>query len=110
MSGLPCLACGKERYSGPKPAHADEFVCRECQRSPAVQMRVLLTGARARGMDFERAYAWAFERVKWPHDTKHRQDWKVVLEGEATVAAYRRGYNREAITKRASLANLEIAA
>lgn len=52
--------------------------------SPAVQMRVMLARSRAAGVPFDRAWESAFERVKWPHDTTARLDWKYTLEDART--------------------------
>lgn len=47
--------------------------------SPAVQMRTLLAACRTRDWDFELAWRWSWERVRWPHDTAHRLEWKSIL-------------------------------
>jgi hypothetical protein len=47
--------------------------------SPAIQFRKLLQYGRQRDWPFETAWRWSFERVKWPHDTTHRKEWKAVL-------------------------------
>lgn len=47
---------------------------------PAVQMREFLLLLREQGAEFDEAWRVAFERVKWPHDTVHRREWKAILE------------------------------
>jgi hypothetical protein len=47
--------------------------------SPAVQFRRLLEYGRERGWAFETAWRWSYERVRWPHDTTHRREWKKIL-------------------------------
>lgn len=47
--------------------------------SPAVQFRRLLVYGRERGWSFETSWRWAYERVRWPHDTTHRKEWKGIL-------------------------------
>lgn len=47
--------------------------------SPAVQMRTLMAACRSRQWEFEMAWRWSWERVRWPHDTAHRLDWKGIL-------------------------------
>jgi hypothetical protein len=107
-----CLACGGELYKGKgaMPA-ADDFICRECQRSPAVQVRVHLSRARLFGMPFDRAWDWSLERVRWPHDKEHRNDWKWVFEQEKVKLAFERTYaGGPAERKMAVLAELHVAA
>lgn len=52
--------------------------------SPAVQFRRLLECGRERGWAFETAWRWSYERVRWPHDTTHRREWKRVLGDSPT--------------------------
>lgn len=47
--------------------------------SPAIQFRKLLEYGRERGWPFETAWRWSYERVRWPHDTTHRREWKKIL-------------------------------
>lgn len=42
-------------------------------------MRLLLDRARVLGKDFDAAYEFAFSRIRWPHDTAHRREWKALL-------------------------------
>ena len=42
-------------------------------------MRVFLLKARAMDKPFEEAHEFAFERIRWPHDTQHRREWKALL-------------------------------
>lgn len=44
--------------------------------SPAVQLQALLRACKARGWDFELAWRWSWERIKWPHDTTLRRSYK----------------------------------
>lgn len=46
---------------------------------PSTQMRLLLEKARDLGKDFDAAYEFAFSRIRWPHDTAHRREWKALL-------------------------------
>lgn len=46
---------------------------------PCHQMRVMLAASKRAGVPFDRAWASAYERVRWPHDTGHRTEWKAVL-------------------------------
>lgn len=52
--------------------------------SPVVQLRRLLTHGRERGWEFDVAWRWSYERIKWPHDTAHRLEWKGIL-GETVL-------------------------
>lgn len=57
--------------------------------SPATQMRVMLAALRRDGIVFERAWESAFTRIRWPHATEQRIDWKELLLDQ-------RGYWQEA--------------
>jgi ABC-type oligopeptide transport system substrate-binding subunit len=46
---------------------------------PSEQMRVLLDKARSLNKEFDAAYEFAFSRIRWPHDTTHRREWKALL-------------------------------
>ena len=46
---------------------------------PSEQMRELLVNARALQKNFDDAYEFAFSRIRWPHDTTHRREWKALL-------------------------------
>lgn len=88
--------------------------------SPAVQMRKLLEFGRQRDWPFETAWRWSYERVKWPHDTGHRKEWKAILGESATDSrpmverqrqAWRSAYVREPADRRhASVGRLLTAA
>lgn len=52
---------------------------REERFTPAVQLRLLLTGFRKHGVPFDRAWARGFDRIVWPHDTEARVEWKDIL-------------------------------
>jgi hypothetical protein len=43
-------------------------------------MREMLVMSRRYGVGFERAWPSAYARVRWPHDTEHRQSWKALLD------------------------------
>lgn len=75
-------------------------------RSPAVQLRRLLCEAREQGLEFSEAWVLSLRRVKWPHDTAHRIEWKKILgDGkdfvtpEDTLVPWRSAYHREAPTR-----------
>lgn len=103
MGGKTCFDCGLRYPVGPEPFQIDEWLCRECQRSPAIQARVLLGRARHLGFDFERAWLFALGtapsfsdgRVRWPHDTDHRREWKAVFAMRDTREAWRAAYCKE---------------
>jgi hypothetical protein len=40
----------------------------------------MLSISRSHGIIFEQAWDSAWVRVRWPHDTEHRKDFKKVLE------------------------------
>lgn len=103
-----CVECDNRLYAGPKRFHIDKFVCRSCQRNPALQLRVLLEDARLRGTTFEEAWAWALGdapeyrngRVRWPHDTNHRCEWKDIFDDLSTQDVWRGCYEQEPATER----------
>lgn len=104
------MECGRSRAQDPR-WHADELMCRACQRSPAVQMRIFLARARIQGFAFEVAWAWAWERVKWPHDTTARRDWKRVLKQPTVRGSFERAYCFRAKAPREQyIQNLELVA
>jgi hypothetical protein len=79
---LRCIVCHGERgqlYDGAARNSADQWACRPCQREPMPQLRAHLERARVAGMSFERAWPWALERVRWPHATAERREWKWLL-------------------------------
>jgi hypothetical protein len=49
--------------------------------SPAVQLRQLLEQSRQYGRSFDVAWEMAIQpgRIRWPHDTVHRREWKLCL-------------------------------
>lgn len=101
-------------YAGREPYQVDLLVCRECQKSPAVQLRVLLEHGRDRDMSFELAWEFAWTRIRWPHDTTHRREWKAVLEQRDTRRVWQAAYNREPSSPReqilVNLAGMELLA
>jgi hypothetical protein len=79
-SGAPApITKNRSRVSNPKAA-------------PPTQMRELLSASRRAGIAFDRAWATAWNQVRWPHDTEHRREWKELLDGDrlAWQAAYER--------------------
>lgn len=87
--------------------------------SPAIQMRKLLAFGRARGWEFETAWRWSWERVRWPHDTTHRLEWKAILgacpEDDRSVPmvqrqSWRCAYEREEQSRRERSVGLLVAA
>lgn len=58
--------------------------------SPAEQLRRDLERFAVAGLIPERAWQIAFERIRWPHDTAQRKQWKAILENdrERWLAAY----------------------
>ena len=101
-----CVECRSRYEATGRTFPIDEWLCRDCQRCPAVQVRILLCRARVQGFDFERAWAFALGcepgdepegsegRVRWPHDTQHRQDWKSVFQDPETVETWEAAYCR----------------
>ena len=61
---------------------ADDPTPRRTKASPATQMREMLVQSRRYGVPFEKSWDSAFARVRWPHDTEHRQEWKALLEDQ----------------------------
>lgn len=47
--------------------------------NPAVQFRLLLVFCRDHEWAFLVAWRWSFERVRWPHDTTARREWKQIM-------------------------------
>lgn len=101
-----CVNCG--RGYAPGQYEMDDWLCRECQRSPAVQVRVLLNVARGLDATFEQAWGYALGcapyqepdgregLVRWPHDTDHRTEWKRVFADADAVDVWRSAYAFEA--------------
>lgn len=54
---------------------------------PPVQLRVLLKFARDHDWEFEVAWKYSFERIRWNHDTTHRREYKAILGENATDPA-----------------------
>lgn len=98
-----CRNCDGELYAGPAPYQVDQLVCRDCQRVPAVQMRILLAHARANFYAFDEAWRFAWDRIRWPHDTTHRREWKMVLPERRPPEAWRSAYAGEPSTPREKL-------
>jgi hypothetical protein len=112
---VSCHNCGDPCYRGPRPFQVDTWVCRGCQRNPNIQVRVLLARARVLGFGFEQAWVWALGKLvwktrpddpsepqaefqggkmRWPHDTPERLEWKNVFADEGTKAGWRDAFNR----------------
>lgn len=107
-----CCNCGASLYTGTRPYQIDELLCRDCQKSPPVQVRVLLDRARMAGFDFDRAWVFALGeqtlrygepdftggRIRWCHDTEHRREWKRTFADEAMRDVWRAAYELEPMT------------
>lgn len=50
--------------------------------TPAQQLRASLARQRTAGIDFDAAWDIALGRIKWPHDTVHRVQWKAIIEAD----------------------------
>lgn len=121
-----CRNCGGDLYSGSHGYQIDDLVCRACQKSPAVQIRVLLDRARDQDCDFDQAWRFALGeqvmrpdghadfiggRVRWPHDTNHRIEWKDILSLRKVRDTWRACYENEPPKKtEKTLAQLALAA
>ncbi len=106
-----CRSCDAELYAGVRPYQIDELLCRECQKSPAVQMRVLLERARERDMNFDEAWDFAFARIRWPHDTTHRREWKDIFRSVKSRRVWRSCFERQPpLEREKNLAHLAVAA
>lgn len=104
-----CANCGRGYYMPERSYMIDEWLCRLCQKNPAVQVRVLLGRARAQSFDFARAWEFALGctpggcpggRVRWVHDTDHRRQWKAVFEDPEVIETWRAAYQRESVAQR----------
>lgn len=49
------------------------------KETPAAQMLMFLSRSKRNGTEFERAWEFAYKRVRWPHDTQHRHGWKEAI-------------------------------
>jgi hypothetical protein len=60
--------------------------------SPAEQLRRDLERFRAAGRPFDEAWRIAYQRIRWPHHTLPKQEWKAILAGQRHLwhAAYER--------------------
>jgi hypothetical protein len=70
-------------------------VCRaipNCNHTPPHQLRVMLAISRRHGIVFDDAWEKAWIRVRWPHDTEHRRDYKKILLEQLDV--WRSAYAR----------------
>lgn len=121
-----CGECAGRLYCGPSPYQIDEFVCRNCQRSPAIQVRVLLAWARGQGFDFFTSWRVVLGdmitrsngepdfingRVRWPHDTTHRREWKRIFADVDQQDVWRAAFEGEPRTEREkTLVNLALVA
>lgn len=61
--------------------------------SPAEQLRDRLAMAKRAHLPFDVAWERAWRRVKWPHDTEHRRQYKCALG--ATRGVWESSYNGE---------------
>lgn len=53
---------------------------RRVRATPAEQMGFWLARSRRHGVPFDTAWAGAMRNIRWPHDKKHSDDWRVVME------------------------------
>ena len=60
---------------------------------PPVQLRQYLAVPKRQGVAFDRAWAFAWQRVKWPHDTGDRRWWKALLDEQRPI--WERAYGGE---------------
>lgn len=79
----------RSRVSNPKAA-------------PPTQMRELLTASRRADIVFDRAWAVAWQQIRWPHATEHRIEWKELLELDRDE--WQRAYERTGATNRSLMA------
>lgn len=58
--------------------------------TPAEQLAHLLSGPKRSGVPFDRAWTYALDWVRWPHDKEHRAEWKEAVAWAKPVwqAAY----------------------
>lgn len=58
--------------------------------SPAEQLRRDLERFRAAGRPFDEAWRIAKSRIKWPHHTAPKKEWKAIIDGQQHLwrAAY----------------------
>jgi hypothetical protein len=54
---------------------------------PPVQLRRLLEVSRRQHLTFDEAWEAAFRpgRIRWPHDTTHRRQWKAIIAAQREV-------------------------
>jgi hypothetical protein len=48
---------------------------------PSTQLRNNLQRCRNAGMRFDQAWARSIRAIRWPHDTRQREDWRAALRG-----------------------------
>ena len=116
-----CANCLHSYVVGAEPFQIDEWLCRECQRNPAVQVCVLLARARLQALEFDRAWLYALGcepggepvgtggLVRWPHDTDHRREWKSVFADGEVVGAWGSAYRHEETARAGPLTMLAVA-
>lgn len=59
---------------------------------PAEQLRVDLERMRSFGVAFDDAWEKAWGRIRWPHATPERRQWKAILEADREK--WREAYDR----------------
>lgn len=64
----------------------------------------MLAASRRAGVSFEHAWRTGLEKVRWPHDTTHRHEWRRLLPEQR--ALWEAAYNREPLPKLDSFARL----
>jgi hypothetical protein len=62
-------------------------------KSPAEQLRRDLERFRAAGRPFDEAWRIAYQRIRWPHHTMPKQEWKAILAAQRHL--WRAAYERE---------------
>lgn len=66
----------------------------------------MLSYSQRHDVPFDKAWESAFARVRWPHDTEHRQGWKELLIEQRED--WRRAYQREGKPNKSLLALLAL--
>jgi hypothetical protein len=80
----------------------------ESRATPAEQMRVRLEIAKRAGIPFPVAWERGWRRVRWPHDTAHRRDWKRALG--ATRVSWERAYDGDLCPVEGQMTAMELVA
>lgn len=81
---------------------------RRVGKSPAEQLRGDLERFRAAGRPFDEAWRIAYQRIRWPHHTLPKQEWKAILGAQRHL--WREAYEREVPTDRVEATGKLVAA